>query len=676
MLRNACLRQCASRTLGFPSAFAADRTIILRSLNTTGTRSFSIRSQRAILPAVKSNATTSVIKRWQSQFQQAKPPSPADLGKPASAKTYRRSRKWLRRLVRLAIAVAIIGTVDVYLYDRCLTRSVRTFYTGLVLALDYKFNFRENPWLGDSVADLHSRSARRVFDLLRENGGLYLKIGQAIAMQSAILPPEFQKMFARMFDDAPQNDWKEVEKVIRQDFGKSVEEVFGVSFDGDQSKGVMERTARASASVAQVHWARLQDGREVAIKVQKREIARQVGWDLWAFRVVSRIYSYLFDLPLYHLVPYVCDRLMAETDFEIEAENGRNMRRLIQGEPRLRDRVYIPDVYPELSSKRIMTAEWIEGIRLWDKEGITGSWQGGWRKGSPGAGGVQLEAPSASVKASVPSNNPYDEKLKPTRDSWRGRDKKGGLGLSLKPVMQTMVDLFSAQMFLWGLVHCDPHPGNIFIRRKPNGKLELVLIDHGLYIQMDPKFRKEYALFWRSLMTFDNDTIGRITREEWGINAPEIFASATLMRPYEGGDQRVMQEIRNMSKKEQRERQFEMQQHMRKSVRNVLANQDKFPQELIFIGRNLRIVQGNNQFLGSPVNRVKITGYWASRALTEDRDASARQRWREYGRHLLFRIVLLGTDFFFYWSKIRQIIGIGKGMDDDIEENMKKMAER
>ena len=131
MLRNACLRQCASRTLGFPSAFAADRTIILRSLNTTSTRSFSIRSQRAILPAVKSNATISVIKRWQSQFQQAKPPSPADLGKPASAKTYRRSRKWLRRLVRLAIAVAIIGTVDAYLYDRCLTRSVRTFYTGL-----------------------------------------------------------------------------------------------------------------------------------------------------------------------------------------------------------------------------------------------------------------------------------------------------------------------------------------------------------------------------------------------------------------------------------------------------------------------------------------------------------------------------------------------------------------
>lgn len=125
-----------------------------------------------------------------------------------------------------------------------------------------------------------------MFELLHKNGGLYLKIGQAIAMQSAILPPEFQKMFAQMFDDAPQNDWKDVEQVIREDFGKSPEEVFGVSFTGEPGMGVMEKRARASASVAQVHWARLADGREVAIKVQKREIAQQVDWDIWAFKYV------------------------------------------------------------------------------------------------------------------------------------------------------------------------------------------------------------------------------------------------------------------------------------------------------------------------------------------------------------------------------------------------------
>jgi aarF domain-containing kinase len=156
---------------------------------------------------------------------------------------------------------------------------------GVVVAADYKLNFRPEPWFGGDIVDLHARNAERLFNLLHQNGGLYLKIGQAIAMQSAVLPPEFQKMFAKMFDDAPQNSWSDVEKVIREDFGgKSPEEVFGVSFSNERGKGVMEKRARASASVAQVHWARLEDGREVAIKIQKREIAQQVGWDLWAFQ--------------------------------------------------------------------------------------------------------------------------------------------------------------------------------------------------------------------------------------------------------------------------------------------------------------------------------------------------------------------------------------------------------
>ena len=113
-------------------------------------------------------------------------------------------------------------------------------------------------------------------------------------MQTAVLPPQFQKMFARMFDDAPQNGWEDVEKVVREDFdGKSPEEVFGVRVSGaddgleveeGDGLGVMERRAMASASVAQVHWARLVDGREVAIKIQKREIAKQIQWDLWAFK--------------------------------------------------------------------------------------------------------------------------------------------------------------------------------------------------------------------------------------------------------------------------------------------------------------------------------------------------------------------------------------------------------
>lgn len=221
------------------------------------------------------------------QFQPFVPPAPSSLPRPKPPKIFRRSRKWTRRLLIFLISGTIVGYgIDRQFYESSLTRTVRTLGLGALVALDYKINFRPHPPLAPSIPVLHARNAERLSKHLSANGGLYLKIGQAIAMQSAILPPEFQKMFATMFDDAPQNEWKDVERVIEEDFGKSPEEVFGVSFTGDPTKGVMERTARASASVAQVHWARLKDGTEVAVKIQKREIAKQVDWDLWTAKSV------------------------------------------------------------------------------------------------------------------------------------------------------------------------------------------------------------------------------------------------------------------------------------------------------------------------------------------------------------------------------------------------------
>lgn len=237
---------------------------------------------------VTSSPSATCRRHIQTQpFQPFAPPPPSSLPKAAPPKRYRRTQKWTRRFAYVTIGIGIIYGVDDQFYASSISRSARTFGLGLLVAVDYKINFRPHPPLAESIPALHNRNAERLYNLLRANGGLYLKMGQAIAMQSAVLPPEFQKMFSKMFDDAPQNSWKEVEQVIREDFGKSAEELFGVSFTGDPEMGVMEKTARASASVAQVHWARLKDGREVAVKVQKREIAQQVGWDLWAFKLVK-----------------------------------------------------------------------------------------------------------------------------------------------------------------------------------------------------------------------------------------------------------------------------------------------------------------------------------------------------------------------------------------------------
>jgi aarF domain-containing kinase len=301
---------------------------------------------------------------------------------------------------------------------------------------------------------------------------------------------------------------------------------------------------------------------------------------------VTWVYSKWFDLPLYSLVPFITERLELETDFVNEAKNSETMRKLINDEPSLKGRVYVPIVYPELSSKRLLTTEWIEGVRLWDKATMTGPWLGGHGKGSPGVNGEQLEAPDmARIRRELRQNpGTSGAHLKPERNEWKGPRGRGGLGLSAKEVMTTMVDLFGAQIFKFGIVHCDPHPGNIFIRRLPDGRAELVLIDHGLYVYMSPKFRREYGTFWKSLMTFDNDKIKEVT-EEWGIKAADIFASATLMRPYEGGDQEFKRGIM-MDGLTPSERSYAMQRRMKQGIRDILADEDKWPKELIFIGRN------------------------------------------------------------------------------------------
>jgi aarF domain-containing kinase len=88
----------------------------------------------------------------------------------------------------------------------------------------------------------------------------------------------------------------------------------------------------------------------------------------------------------------------------------------------------------------------------------------------------------------------------------------------------------------------------------------------------------------------------------------------------------------------------------------------------------MRIVQGNNQFLGSPVNRIKMTGNWASRSLVDDTGLSFNERLKNAWKHFIFRFVLFSSDVVFYASKIRQTFGFGDGMEDDIEKQMRFLA--
>ena len=228
----------------------------------------------------------------------------------------------------------------------------------------------------------------------------------------------------------------------------------------------------------------------------------------------------------------------------------------------LAGRVHIPKVYPEYSTKRVLTAEWISGVRLSDRRGI-----------------LKLMGDSSTAlpsKSMTPLGSPA---LSSDADDMRPLE--GGT----KWVMQTMIDLFCAQTFRWGWLHCDPHPGNIIIRSHPQHpyRPQLVLIDHGLYVKLNPEFRRQYSELWKALLAMDLSTLYKVA-EEWGIGAPDLFASSVLLRPVSFGNSGGTTE----GKEPRKLSQYDASMQLKEKLKNFLVDTDRMPKELIFVGRNMR----------------------------------------------------------------------------------------
>ncbi|KAF8273564.1 atypical/ABC1/ABC1-B protein kinase [Lactarius quietus] len=529
-----------------------------------------------------------------------------------------------------------------------ITRNLRTFWTCAIIAADYKLNFTPNK--SDSISALHERVGDRLFNLFISNGGLYIKFGQAIGATAAFLPRPMQIKFSQLFDDAPQVPYADVAHVFQEEFGRPPSGPDGVFAE-------FEEHAVASASVAQVHRARLkgEDGNAgdwVAVKIQKPAVAKQMEPDLAAFRIVMWIYeNWVFDMPVYFIVDFVSDHLRQELDFVKESQNASRTADFIAQDSFLSDRVHIPIVYPEYTTKRVLTAEWIHGVRLSDRQGILKL-----------MGGSSSDLPSKSILPLEPPVHTPDDvsELLEGGTQW---------------VMQTMVDLFSAQIFRWGWLHCDPHPGNIFIRPHPQHprRPQLVLIDHGLYVELSPGFRRQYAELWKGLLAMDLGTLQRIAIQ-WGIGAPDLFASSVLLKPISlvkkggkaKGDGNVSPQLS----------QYEAGVQLKEKLRNFLVDTDKMPKELIFVGRNMRIVQGNNQMLGSPVNRVKMIGLAAADTIPRSSDLSFGGRIKERFHEGVFHTVLASTDLAFWLSNTWKWITGSEDLhfEDELDRQMREVA--
>ncbi|MFP2924134.1 ABC1 kinase family protein [Pyxidicoccus sp. 3LG] len=204
---------------------------------------------------------------------------------------------------------------------------------------------------GSDVQETERSTLGHFVQALGEMKGAAMKLGQALSMDVDALPPELRRIAARLQSEAPPIDSEEVVAIIEEELGAPPQRLFA-EFDP---------TPLAAASLGQVHAARLQDGREVVLKVQYPGIAEALASDLANLSVMARaggLASKLLDGREY--VEELRREICLETDYALEAERARAFREVLASEPDL----LVPEPIPERSSSRVLCLTRVRGQTL------------------------------------------------------------------------------------------------------------------------------------------------------------------------------------------------------------------------------------------------------------------------------------------------------------------------
>ena len=265
-----------------------------------------------------------------------------------------------------AVAAGVAALADEHRRDR-LRRSGRIWYLTARRSAHYAaVRVRGVRATEEERARLEQRFAiRTAEDVARELGnmkGAIMKAGQMISFIAEGLPPEAQAALATLQADVPPMAPSLAEKVVRDELGGSPEELFL-----DWSVEPV-----AAASIGQVHKAVLHDGRVVAVKVQYPGVAQAIEGDLDNAEMLYGLFSSfaLKNLDVRALVDELRARMADELDYRIEAARQTEMGDVYEGHPFVR----IPRVVPERSAQRVLTSEWVEGMR-WEEFLDTADWK-------------------------------------------------------------------------------------------------------------------------------------------------------------------------------------------------------------------------------------------------------------------------------------------------------------
>ena len=222
------------------------------------------------------------------------------------------------------------------------------------------------------------------------------------------LPEAYQEPLEELQDHVPPRPFSEVKARILKETGKTPEQLFPE----------IEEEAIASASIGQVHRARLADGTQVAVKVQHHDIEDIARVDLSIIKRLSSLLAWLFHIKgMDFLYTQIRRMIEEELDFRKEAEA---MQRIAENLKEV-ENIGIPKVYAEFSGQRILTTQWHTGVKI--------------------------------------------NRLK----------QLDSLRINREELAHTLVDAYSRMVFVDGFYHADPHPGNLLV--EPDGKL--ILLDFG-----------------------------------------------------------------------------------------------------------------------------------------------------------------------------------------------------
>jgi ubiquinone biosynthesis protein len=294
-----------------------------------------------------------------------------------------------------------------------MSRSVRAFFLIASVLASYALQWAlvRVTWrrgFGGRWPSVHLANARRLATGFARLRGVFIKLGQVISVLGGFLPPIYREQLQKLQDQVPPRPFSEIQARLTEAFGPDALERFG-KFD---------RTPLAAASLAQVHRARLDDGREVAVKVLYPGIERLIVRDLFVLRLFLPILRRVFPIVGFERVlGQLSAMLQRETDY---ANERRNMDR-VRGIFEQREDVVVPQVVDELTRAGVLTMSYEDGLRISDI--------------------LQQDSPAV-----------------PPRE-----------------IARLITDCYFTMLFEHRVLHADPHPGNFLVRPGP----VLVILDYG-----------------------------------------------------------------------------------------------------------------------------------------------------------------------------------------------------